>query len=280
MLSCTGLRSRSRLTLPWWTGYSLRQHSMKDFEDAWPTQIGQTLGFTSSLLVIRALWAWTMPKLCWTWGYPLHKCSQDWKPLPSWAANTPARCSGPIGADRRTPLSPLQMRPILLLCICKPYSEESLRGHHHACCIWPLGGRPHAFPVRPLGGQPCEVPPSMVLLGSASNHLTMLPLPSVHACMPALILPCLLLPLHLQLTYHSPKTCAGAPGWLQSVFLHPSHAHLSVTLCFCPGAKGLLSSLSARPSCALGLMPGMLCMFLHKLRLFLGWLVQLYILLL
>ena len=64
------------------------------------------------------------------------------------------------------------------------------------------------------------------------------------------------------------------------MFLHPSHAHLSATLCFCLGASGLLSGLSTRPSGALGLMPGMLCMFLHELRLFLGWLVQLCILLL
>ena len=238
------------------------------------------LSSTSSLLAIQASWVWTMPKLCWTWGYPLHKCSQPWRLLPSWAANTPARCSRPAGAGRPTPLSPLQMRPILLLCICKPCSVGSLRGHHHACCIWPLGGHPHAFPVQPLGGQPCGNLPSMVLLGSASDHLTMIPLPSVHACMPALILPCLLLPLHLQLTYHSLKTCAGVPGQLQSVFLHPSHAHLRAVLCFCPGARGLLSGLSTRPSGALGLMPGMLCMVLHKLRLFLGWLVQLCILLL
>ena len=115
------------------------------------------------------------------------------------------------GAPKPLCLS-VQIRPILLLCICKPCSVGSLRGHHHACCIWPLGGHPHAFPVQLLGGQPCGNVPSMVLLGSASDHLTMIPLPSVHACMPALILPYLLLPLHLQLTYHSLKTCAGAPG--------------------------------------------------------------------
>ena len=92
-----------------------------------------------------------------------------------------------------------------------------------------------------------KTPPSMVVLGSASAHLTVQPLPSVRACMPALILPCSLLPLHLKLTYHSLKTCAGAPGWLQSVFLYPSHAHLSATLCFCPGARGLMSGLSIRP---------------------------------
>ena len=34
--------------------------------------------FTSSLLAIQASWVWTMPKLCWTWGYPFHKCSQPW----------------------------------------------------------------------------------------------------------------------------------------------------------------------------------------------------------
>ena len=47
-----------------------------------------------------------------------------------------------------------------------------------------------------------------------------------------------------------------------------------------PGARGLLSSLSTRPRSDLGLMPGMLCMFLRELRLFLGRLVQLCILLL
>ena len=73
------------------------------------------------------------------------------------------------------------------------------------------------------------------------------------------------------------QNCAGAPGSLQSVLLHPRHAHLGATLCFCPGARGLLSGLSTHPSSALGLMPGMLCMFLHELRLFLGWLVQLCI---
>ena len=65
-------------------------------------------------------------------------------------------------------------------------------------CIWPLGGQPHVLPVQPLGGQPCGNLSSMVLLGSASDHLTVIPLSSVHACMPALILLCLLLPLHLQ----------------------------------------------------------------------------------
>ena len=146
-----------------------------------------------SLLAIQASWVWTMSKLCWTWGYPLHKCSQPWKPMPSWAANTPARCSRPTGAGRPTPLCPLQMRPILLLCIRKPCSLGSLRGHHHACCIWPLGGHPHAFPVQPLGGQPCGNLPSIVLLGSASDHLTMIPLPSVHACqLPSYLVYCCL----------------------------------------------------------------------------------------
>ena len=198
---------------------------MKDFAGAWPRQVGRTLSFTSSLLAIQASRAWTMPKLCWTWGYPLHKCSHPWKPLPSWAANTPARCSGPIGADRHTPLSPLQTRPILLLCICKPYSVGSLRGHPHTCCIWPLAGHPHAFPVRPLGGQPCKFLPSMVLLGSASDHLTMLPLPSVHACMPALILPCAASPPAIDLSLSqnllksarlAAKVCSCTPVMLTS----------------------------------------------------------------
>ena len=149
-------------------------------------------------------------------------------------------------------------------------------------CLWHMAARrpPSRIPGAAARRPALRKSPQHVLLGSASDHLTIIPLPSVHACMPALVIPCLLLPLHLQLTYHSLKTCAGAPGWLQSMFLHPSHAHLSAILCFCPGARGLFSGLSTRPSSALGLMPGMLCMFLHKLRLFLGCLVQLCTLLL
>ena len=63
------------------------------------------------------------------------------------------------------------------------------------------GGHPLTFPVRPLGGQPSRSPPSMVLLGSASDHLTVLLPPSLHACMPTLFLPYPMLPLHLHLTY-------------------------------------------------------------------------------
>ena len=34
---------------------------------------------------------------------------------------TGARCSRPTGADQRMSLSPVQLRPILLLCICRIY---------------------------------------------------------------------------------------------------------------------------------------------------------------
>ena len=40
----------------------------------------------------------------------------------------------------------------------------------------------------------------MVLLGSASDNLNMLPLPGGHVCMPDLIVICALLPLDLQMT--------------------------------------------------------------------------------
>ena len=43
------------------------------------------------------------------------------------------------------------------------------------------------------------------------------------------------------------QKCAGVRGQLRSVFLHPSRAHVGATLCFCPGARGLLSGLSTRP---------------------------------
>ena len=76
-------------------------------------------------------------------------------------------------------LSPLQMRPIMLLCICKTHSMGPLGGHHHACCTWPLGARIRGAARRPARQKSPKH-------GAARKRQP--PLPSVHVCMPNLIL--------------------------------------------------------------------------------------------